>query len=505
MQGRARTRGTPTATAEQRAVGRTGSTGRGRSPLAVLAATAGAAALCGGLALPAAATTAAPAGVSASPAPSATFVVPTRTPSDAPTSTVTQAPPAPPAEAAPAEAAPAEAAPALPTEAPPTPATEAPPTDRPGDEASDVGTPPTAPEPDPAAVAAYEAAVAAAADASARLAEVSARATAALEARDAARARHDAAEVERAHQQELAATAATLVAQGRSAVGRWASSAYRGGEDARSGMPVASALLGSATTDQVGSQLSLLAAVGRQREGAVRGALDAEHLAEQALARASAAEERAVLEQQRADAEAAVAQSALAEQRELAAVVDAELAAARERLGTAAAPAPGVAVLLDAGLGDTAAGAGGCASSDVSAHANGQIPLAALCPLQTAPGHLLRADAARSFDAMSRAYAQAFGTPLCVTDSYRSLAEQIAVRASKPALAAVPGTSRHGLGRAVDLCGGVERFGTPQHAWVVQRAPLFGWFHPSWADEGGSKPEPWHFEFAESAGGSGTA
>jgi len=500
VQGRARTRLTGTS-AGQRAVGRSSRAAGGR-PVAALATAVGTAALCGALTLPAAA---APPATS-TPTPVTSTVTgapvdgPTGIPAEVPTSAATQAPPT-------------DAPTISPTEAPELPPTELPPTDlptstpteapvpaQPVDDAAEVGTPPTAPEPDPAAVAAYEAAVAASADASARLAEVSARAATALQARDEARARHDAAVAEEAHQQELAASAATLVARGRSAVGRWASSAYRGGEDLRSGMPVASALLGSATTDEVGSQLSLLAAVGRQRSGAVREALDAEHVAELALARAAAAEEQAVVEQQRADAESAVADSALAEQRELAAAVDAQLAAAREQLGLAAEPVAAVADLGAAPV-DLPAGAGGCASSDLRAYPNGQIPVTALCPLVSAPGHLLRADAARSFDAMSRAYAQAFGTPLCVTDSYRSLAEQISVRARKPTLAAVPGTSRHGLGRAVDLCGGVEDFGTPQHAWVVQRAPMFGWFHPSWADESASKPEPWHFEYAESAGG----
>jgi LAS superfamily LD-carboxypeptidase LdcB len=62
-------------------------------------------------------------------------------------------------------------------------------------------------------------------------------------------------------------------------------------------------------------------------------------------------------------------------------------------------------------------------------------------------------------------------------------------------MAAVPGTSNHGWGRAVDLCGGIESFGTPQHDWLVANAPRFGWVHPSWAEVTGSRPEPWHFEF----------
>jgi len=52
------------------------------------------------------------------------------------------------------------------------------------------------------------------------------------------------------------------------------------------------------------------------------------------------------------------------------------------------------------------------------------------------------------------------------------------------------------MGRAVDLCGGVQSFGSPAHQWMRQNAPLYGWFHPSWAAAGGSLPEPWHWEYA---------
>ena len=108
----------------------------------------------------------------------------------------------------------------------------------------------------------------------------------------------------------------------------------------------------------------------------------------------------------------------------------------------------------------------------------------------------LRADAAAAFNDMSRAYAEQHGFPLCVTDSYRNHAEQVAVRAAKPTLAAVPGTSNHGWGVALDLCGGAERYDTPLHRWLVDNAAAYGWFLPAWAQAGGSKPEPWHWEFA---------
>ncbi len=69
------------------------------------------------------------------------------------------------------------------------------------------------------------------------------------------------------------------------------------------------------------------------------------------------------------------------------------------------------------------------------------------------------------------------------------------MRAAKPTLAAVPGTSNHGWGTAVDLCGGIQTFGSAQHVWMRQNAPLYGWYLPSWAQQTGSKPEPWHWEY----------
>lgn len=139
--------------------------------------------------------------------------------------------------------------------------------------------------------------------------------------------------------------------------------------------------------------------------------------------------------------------------------------------------------------GSTGAGWGGLA--------NGMVPTNLLCPVAAAPGHLLRCDAARALDVLASAYEEALGTPLCVTDSYRTYAAQVALFARKPTLAAVPGTSNHGWALAVDLCGGAESFGTAQHDWLVANAPRWGWVDPAWARAGGSKPEPWHWEFGQ--------
>ena len=124
------------------------------------------------------------------------------------------------------------------------------------------------------------------------------------------------------------------------------------------------------------------------------------------------------------------------------------------------------------------------------------IPASGLCPVWGAPGESLSPGAAASFSAMSKAYAAQTGVPLCITDSYRSLPDQIATKAKRGRFAATPGTSHHGLGVAVDLCGGVQDFGSPAHQWMRQNASLYGWYHPSWAAAGGSLPEPWHWEYA---------
>jgi cell wall-associated NlpC family hydrolase len=126
--------------------------------------------------------------------------------------------------------------------------------------------------------------------------------------------------------------------------------------------------------------------------------------------------------------------------------------------------------------------------------ANGQIPAEALCEIGVHK-HALRCDAAASYRQLSTAFDAAFGSPLCITDSYRSLGAQVAAFYAKPALAAVPGTSNHGWALAVDLCGGINVAGSAQWTWMTQNASRFGFVQPTWAGPGGEKPEPWHWEY----------
>ena len=132
---------------------------------------------------------------------------------------------------------------------------------------------------------------------------------------------------------------------------------------------------------------------------------------------------------------------------------------------------------------------------DISRYANGRLPGSVLCTVPGGDGERLRADAAVSFVRLQEAYEREMGERMCVIDGYRPLGEQQVLRRTKRRFAAVPGTSEHGLGQAVDLGCGVQSSRTRQHAWMVANAGAYGWFHPDWAKPGGRLPEPWHWEY----------
>ena len=126
---------------------------------------------------------------------------------------------------------------------------------------------------------------------------------------------------------------------------------------------------------------------------------------------------------------------------------------------------------------------------------NGELPSSELCTLWD-PRHRLRADAAVALAKLNVAYQQHFGDDICLTDSYRSLAEQRRLKAIKPGLAATPGTSEHGWGLAVDLCDGVETGTGARYQWLRANAGAYGWANPAWALPGGDGPqEAWHWEY----------
>uniref|UniRef100_UPI0037D9FC75 D-alanyl-D-alanine carboxypeptidase family protein n=1 Tax=Streptomonospora wellingtoniae TaxID=3075544 RepID=UPI0037D9FC75 len=155
------------------------------------------------------------------------------------------------------------------------------------------------------------------------------------------------------------------------------------------------------------------------------------------------------------------------------------------------------AELKDRGLDPEAYFAGAECDPAVAGNAdgypNGLLPQNSLCKLHTG-GEFLRADAAIDFLKMNQAYSERFGEGMCLTSSYRDLSNQQRLYATKPpGMAAVPGTSNHGWGLAVDLCGGVQSQGSAQFNWLEANSTKWNWFHPQWAY---SNPfEPWHWEY----------
>ena len=351
-----------------------------------------------------------------------------------------------------------------------------------------------------------------------RLDELTAAANAALEAhQQAEKARWEAEATHWAESERLDLTQQTLRAE-RGELGRWAAETYRDG--VAGGIWELNAVLGARSTDDLTQRLALLEVVARTQGQAIAGlqkatvaqatvSADTEETArlvfDATLAAAAAQEdsERLVAEQAeevtRLEAELAQTQHAADAAQDQAdrlaaarALADAQLAEEAQR---EAARRAEEARRGSGGTNRVTGAIGSCRGQDVSWFPNGRIPADALCPMWGAPGHLLRADAAAAFDSLAEAFASDVGRPLCVTDSYRPLDDQVRLYATKPHLAAVPGTSNHGWGVALDLCGGIQRFGTATHRWMQRYAPLHGWFHPGWAQQGGSRPEAWHWEY----------
>lgn len=179
-----------------------------------------------------------------------------------------------------------------------------------------------------------------------------------------------------------------------------------------------------------------------------------------------------------------------------AALLRAEAAADRLSAGAAGTTGPG-----------TARRAGTRAQDGVTSgplRADGTVDPAVLCPVPFAPGARLRCDAVDALVALNAEFRADHGTDLPVGSTYRTYAEQVALKIAKGGLAAHPGTSHHGWGVAVDFSGfgGVGEFDGPLYRWMVAHGPAYGWIHPAAMGPGGSgPPEPWHWEYAGPARG----
>lgn len=135
-------------------------------------------------------------------------------------------------------------------------------------------------------------------------------------------------------------------------------------------------------------------------------------------------------------------------------------------------------------------------------YANGQAPRSALYfSKNTSYPVPFRPDVGKSLDRliarMWRMGIIPLGVKPIVTDGYRDYATQVRLKAEKGRLAATPGTSKHGswdLGAfdgAYSHTHGMARY-------VANNRPLskeYGWFTPSWAEDGRGIEEPWHKEY----------
>lgn len=123
--------------------------------------------------------------------------------------------------------------------------------------------------------------------------------------------------------------------------------------------------------------------------------------------------------------------------------------------------------------------------------ANGRLDPSSLLtiedPTTSSDRHKLNPNAAKAYNDMVAA-AKAEGVQWGITDSYRDYEGQVDVARRKGlykngGLAAVPGTSNHGWGSAVDL---KVKSGDAAHTWLTQNAAKFGF---------STIPrEPWHWE-----------
>jgi hypothetical protein len=69
-------------------------------------------------------------------------------------------------------------------------------------------------------------------------------------------------------------------------------------------------------------------------------------------------------------------------------------------------------------------------------------------------------------------------------------------------MAAVPGTSNHGWGKAIDFRdqSGELTFDSAGYAWLKKWASFYGWIHPKGMEQDGPVPEAWHWEWIGDGG-----
>ena len=133
---------------------------------------------------------------------------------------------------------------------------------------------------------------------------------------------------------------------------------------------------------------------------------------------------------------------------------------------------------------------------------NGRLPASSLTAVSwtrdsRGTPFYLRSDATAALERLNSAFRAAHGHDLALDLTYRDLDTQVAMRAALGSVAAVPGTSSHGTGLALDVPELPCSYGwdSPARAWLVANGPAYGWVSPTWARQNGSNPEYWHYEY----------
>lgn len=113
-------------------------------------------------------------------------------------------------------------------------------------------------------------------------------------------------------------------------------------------------------------------------------------------------------------------------------------------------------------------------------------------------------DCYRSFEAQRAAYTKRCPEVDRELTTYDPVTEETVVvgyvterQCSGPPIA-LPGTSNHGWGRAIDFTtNGTATLtcNTAEFGWLNENAGDYGWVHPGWAHCGRSTSEPWHWEW----------
>ncbi len=219
------------------------------------------------------------------------------------------------------------------------------------------------------------------------------------------------------------------------------------------------------------------------------------------LAAAQAAAEAARLAEEQAAAAAQAEADRLAQEQ-----ADADAAAAAPAAGTSSGSGttnPGIAGWVDGRPVDADGNIPWVTSVPTADGdgSNGHMPASAMCRITWGTDQLgfaqyLRCDASDALTALNDAFRARFGASIDLDLTYRSYADQVAMKAAFGGLAATPGTSSHGTGTALDVQEWASYgFGSERYTWLVENGPTYGWYAPARVREGQPYAEYWHFEY----------